>query len=35
MNDPEVMTLLVVTTMNLRYEDFRGHISLLYTLPGE
>lgn len=29
------MTLLAVTAMNLRYEDFRGHISLLYTPPGK
>lgn len=28
----EVTSLLAVTTMNLRYTDFRGHISLLYAL---
>lgn len=35
MNGPEVMTLLAVTTMNLKYEDFRGHISPLDILPGK
>lgn len=30
----EVTRLLAVTTMNLRYTDFRGHISLLCTLHG-
>lgn len=34
MGDLEVMNLLAVTTINLRYEDFRGHISFLYTLHG-
>ena len=28
MNDPEVMSLLTVTTVNLKDVEFGGHISL-------
>ena len=34
MDDLEVMSLLAVTTKNLRYEDFRGPTSFLCTMHG-